>query len=302
MQALYKNDLTPKIISSFADAGVKNNAVFLDYYKRLRLLAMTMFKWNDLPETMNARYLEKCLYYSGLCCFCYDDNFGWLSLKCNPSAELNIYDESISYTAYSYNYTKDYDLKDIVLVRNNVERIPTDYTIRLFAERLYEAERAIEVNVKAQKTPVLIRCDEKQRLTLKNIYMKYDGNEPVIFGDKNLDISGIEVLKTEAPFVAKELEEYKASVWSEALTFLGINSTPFEKKERLVTDEVNSNNQMIMASADIMLATRQKACEEFNKRYGFNISVELRSYETMNEIIEDNNLIDFDENNETEES
>lgn len=278
MQSLYKNDLTPKILTQFGETAFKNDAVFLDYYKRLRLLAMTVFEWENLPETMNARYLEKMLYFKGLCCFCYDDNLGWLSLPCNPCSDLNIYDDSIKYNVYSNNYNKEYDLKDIVLIRNNYERIPTDFTIRLFSERLYEAERAIEVNVKAQKTPILIRCDEKQRLTLKNVYMKYDGNEPVIFGDKNLDISNVEVLKTDADFVAKELEEYKNTVWSEALTFLGINSTPFEKKERLVVDEVNSNNQMISASANVMLASRKQACKEFNKLTGLNINVKIREY------------------------
>lgn len=276
MQSLYKTDLTPKILSQFGETAFKNDAVFLDYYKRLRLLAMTVFEWENLPETMNARFLEKMLYFKGLCCFCYDSNLGWLSLPCNPCEELNIYDDSIKYNVYSNNYNKEYDLKDIVLIRNNYERIPTDFTIRLFSERLYEAERAIEVNVKAQKTPILIRCDEKQRLTLKNVYMKYDGNEPVIFGDKNLDISNVEVLKTDADFVAKELEEYKNTVWSEALTFLGINSTPFEKKERLVVDEVNSNNQMISASANVMLASRKQACKEFNKLTGLNINVKIR--------------------------
>lgn len=278
MQSLYKDDLTPKTLTQFGETAFKNDAVFLDYYKRLRLLAMTVFEWENLPETMNARYLEKMLYFKGLCCFCYDDNLGWLSLPCNPCSDLNIYDDSIKYNVYSNNYNKEYDLKDIVLIRNNYERIPTDFTIRLFSERLYEAERAIEVNVKAQKTPILIRCDEKQRLTLKNVYMKYDGNEPVIFGDKNLDISNVEVLKTDADFVAKELEEYKNTVWSEALTFLGINSTPFEKKERLVVDEVNSNNQMISASANVMLASRKQACKEFNKLTGLNINVKIREY------------------------
>ena len=285
MQALYKQDLTPNIISDFGNAATINNLTYQDYYKRLRLLALSMFEWENLPDTMDARYLEKSLYYFGLACFCYDWRMGWLSLRCIPSAELNIYEEAVSYTAYSINYTKEYPRDEIIIVRNNLERIPTDLTIRLFAQRLYEAERAIETNVKAQKTPVLIRCDEKQRLTLKNVYQKYDGNEPVIFGDKNLDLSGIEVLKTDAPFVAKELEQYKQAVFSEVLAFLGINSTPYEKSERLVKDEVNSNNQFVMMSAGTMLATRKNACEEFNKKYGYNINVRIRTYEEYKDLM-----------------
>lgn len=234
----------------------------------------------------------------GLACFNYDEVLGWLSLRCIPSAELNVYEESLKYTAYSINYTKTYNRDDIILVRNNLDQIPTDLTIQLFARRLYEAERTIDVNIKAQKTPVLIKCDEKQRLTLKNIYMQYDGNTPVIYGDKNLDITGFEVLQTSSPYVADKLQEYKRNVWSEALSFLGVNNVADEKAERLVTDEVNANNEMIDLSAQTMLLTRQQAAKEFNEKYGFNVSVKQRTFEEIKQLIEqsDNDVDEVKEN------
>ena len=276
---MHLNDVNPKTVSEFASTAALNNATYQDYYKRIRLLALTMFEWENLPYSMNARYLERSLYYFGLACFCPTFKFGWLSLPCLPSAEMNIYGESIQYTAYSSssNFYRTYARSDLVLVRNNYESIPTDLTIRLFARRLYEAERAIDTNIKAQKTPVLILCDEKQRLTLQNVYQKYDGNEPVIFGSKALDISGVEVLKTDAPFVADKLIQYKQNVWSDVLSFLGVNNTPYEKSAQLTSNEVNSNLQMLMLSAETMLATRQEAAEQYNKKTGSNISVKLRS-------------------------
>ena len=217
-----KHDFSPLLNpanKSFDTTAALNNATYLDYYKRLRLLALSMFEWENLPDSMNERFLEKTLYMYGLACFCYDDNLGWLSLRCIPSAELNVYEESLKYTAYSINYTKTFDRNDIILIRNNLDQLPTDMTIQLFARRLYECERTIDVNIKAQKTPVLVKCTEKQRLTLKNVYMNYDGNSPVIFGDKDLDTTGFEVLQTGAPFVADKLAEYKRNVWSEMLSF-----------------------------------------------------------------------------------
>lgn len=260
------------------ETAVLNNAVYLDYYKRLRLLALSMFEWDGLPESMNARFLERVLYETGLACFCNDESLGWLSLRCLPSDTLNVYGEANAYKAWSIGYEKTYPRDDIVLVRNNLDQIPTELTIRLFALRLFEAERSLEVNVKAQKTPVLIKCSEKQRLTLKNVYAKFEGNEPVIFGDKDLDIDGFSVLKTDAPFIADKLTDYKRNVWSEALSFLGVNNVASEKGERLLTDEVNANNQMIQLSAETMLLTRREAAEQFNKKYGGNISVRLRTY------------------------
>lgn len=274
----------------FDDTAALNNFTFIDFYKRLRLLALSMFKWENLPDTMNERFLEKTLYYMGIACFIKDDNLGFLNLKCLPSDYLNVYEEAYKYTAYSINYSKVYDLENLVLVRNNYENIPTDTTIQLFARRLYEAERTIDVNIKAQKTPVLVKCDEKQRLTLKNLYMNFDGNTPVIFGDKNLDITGVQVLETNAPYVADKLQEYKRNVWNECLSFLGVNNVETEKSERLISDEVNANSQMIQLSAQTMLLTRQQAAKEFNEKYGLNVSVSLRSFNDI-----DSNEFDFTE-------
>lgn len=268
--------------TQFEEAAALNMAVFSDYYKRLRLLALSLFEWENLPESMNERFLEQCLYWYGKAAIVNDENLGIINTKCTPSESLNIYGEATEYHCYSTGYDADFPLDDMVYVRNNLEALPTDATIQLFAQRLYEAERTIDVNVKAQKTPVIILCDEKQRLTMKNIYMKYDGNEPVIYGKKGLDIDDIKVLRTDAPFVADKLEEYKRNVWSEALSFLGINNVMTEKKERLVTGEVDANNQMIDLSAQTMLLTRELAADKFNKLWpGRNISVRQRSYQEI---------------------
>lgn len=282
-----KGDTNPKPIQQFLETAVLNKETFEDYYNRLRLLALTMFEWENLPDTMDSRYLEESLYYFGLACFCPDNRFGWLSLPCMPEDRLNIYGEAIKYTAYSRHtdYSKSYMRDEIILVRNNLQRIPTDMTVRLFARRLYEAERAIDVNIKAQKTPVLITCTDKQRLTLKNVYKKYDGNEPVIFGDKNLDISGVNVLKTDCPYVADKIIQYKQNVWSEFLSFIGVNNTPYEKSAQLVSDEINANNQMLMLSAETMLNTRKYACEKFNEKTGADINVKLRTYDDFAEML-----------------
>lgn len=268
--------------TQFEEAAALNMAVFSDYYKRLRLLALSLFEWENLPESMNERFLEQCLYWYGKAAIVNDENLGIINTKCTPSESLNIYGEATEYHCYSTGYDANFPLDDMVYVRNNLEALPTDATIQLFAQRLYEAERTIDVNIKAQKTPVIILCDEKQRLTMKNIYMKYDGNEPVIYGKKGLDIDDIKVLRTDAPFVADKLEEYKRNVWSEALSFLGINNVMTEKKERLLTGEVDANNQMIDLSAQTMLLTRELAAEKFNRLWpGRDISVRQRSYQEI---------------------
>lgn len=249
-----------------------------DYYDRLRLIALSLFEWEGLPESCNVRFLEKTLYLQGRTMFFKHDTLGYLNLRCTPSGRLNCYDEPVLYTANAIDITEDRERDDCVIIRNNLLERPTDNSIVLFASRLTEAERTIDTNIKAQKTPVMVRCDEKDRLSMVNLYKDYEGNTPLIVGSKSLDIEKIKVFKTDAPFVADKLQNYKHEIWNEALTFLGINNANSDKRERLVTDEVNANNEVISLNAAAMLLTRQMACEEINKKYGLTVSVKMREF------------------------
>lgn len=257
-----------------------NNMTANDYYDRLKLIAISLFEWEGLPKTCNQRHLENTLYTMGRALFYQDpDNKGYFNAKCTPSGTLNHYDEPLNFTAYSTVYNHTYDRNDCVLIRNNYLERPTDFSVTLFASRLTEAERTIDVNIKAQKTPILVRCDDKDRLTMKNLYRDYEGNEPFILGGKALNLEGLKVLKTDAPFVADKLQKYKHEIWNEALTFFGINNTNSDKRERLTDDEVNANNELIGVNAQAMLLTRQEACKWINEKYGLNVSVKMRNFE-----------------------
>lgn len=262
-------------------AALWNTQTFNYYYTRMRNIAMSVYRWEGLPESCNARFLEKQLYYRGLAAFVPDPDLGWLSLPVNPSNTINIYDEALRYDAFSINYSKMYDREDIVLVRNNLTCVPTDFAVRQFAVRLSNIERSIDVNVSAQKTPVMILCDDKQRLTMKNLYMQYDGNAPVIFGDKSLNPEAIRVLKTEAPFIVDKLAMHRAAIWSEFLTFIGISNVGTEKKERLTESEASANSGFYSMMNEVGLLTRREAAEELSKRINSEVTVVNRDEELM---------------------
>lgn len=264
--------------TTFDTAAKMNTATYNDYFMRLRQLAISMFEWSGMPESVDVRFLEKTLFMMGRAIFIRDNDLGYLTLKCTIGGNLNVYELPTDYTAYSIGYNKLYPADECVIIRNNYDELPTALTIQLFARRLYEVERTLDVNIRAQKTPVIIKCDEKQRLTMKNLYMQYDGNEPFIFGDKSLDTDNIKVLNTSAPFVSDKLMLYKHDIINEAMTFLGINNANTDKKERLVVPEVESNNDMVLMSAETMLKTRQIAAKQINKMFGLNVSVKIKEF------------------------
>ena len=256
-----------------------NNKTYIDYLNRLKLVAISLFNWKKLDDYCGvgaSRFLELSLYELGKACFVKDDELGYLTLKANPSDKLNIYNLPTKIMAWSLGYNKTYKLEDIVYILNNELQLPTADTLSLMAYRLYETERTIDVNLMAQKTPILIEGDTKTILTLKNIYMQYSGNTPFIFGNKNFDISGkLNAINTQAPYLIDKLETHKHNIWNDALTYLGINNANTDKKERLITNEVDSNNELINYYLNCFYKTRKKACDEINEKYGLDIELEL---------------------------
>lgn len=297
----------------FIDSALSNDATYWDYLERFKKIALSMFEWVNLPKTMNAMYLEKCLYYLGQATLLKDENYGFINTRASSNGYINIYGYPTSLNCYSYEYNStrklysglskenNNEFEECILVQNNWERIPTAGTLELFAYRLYEAEQTAMINIKSQKTPVLILTDEKQRLTMENLYSQYDGNKPVIFGDKNnLDDNKLKAISTEAPFVADKIMEYKKEIWNECLTFLGINNIVVDKKERLIEAEASQNNELINLNLQSYLAPRQEACKLFNEKYGLTgtdkeISVRVRSdlhniIKNMQSVVTDYNL------------
>lgn len=268
----------------FWEAYANNADTYIQYYNRLTELAISMFKWNNLPDTVDERYMELCLFSKGQAVFFKDEVIGYLVLPCNILGELSVYGEPVDVMAYSTNngYTKPLHIGnaepdgDGVIIHNNMLHTNSMLDVRMFSNRLYNLDRCVDVNANAQKTPVLIKCTQEQLLTLKQVYEKYDGNEPVIWGDKGLNVNDFSVLKTDAPYVADKIYTLKTQYWNEALTYLGISNMNFVKKERLISDEVLRSQGSTMASRYSRLSQREKAAKEINKLFGLNISVEYR--------------------------
>lgn len=267
--------------TKFSASAIGNKREYLFYLYRLMELSMSMFEWKNLPETVDARYLEMILFLEGKAIFFKDEALSkegdYLGLKFTYNGKLDFYNIPSRRRAYANNgYQRNLDEKNSVIIWNNYMHTNSYPSIELYAMRLWELDRIIDVNAKAQKTPVLIQGSEQQQLTLKNLYMQYDGNEPVIYGDKSLDLRSLTVLNTNAPYVADKIYTLKTQIWNEALTYLGISNTNFEKRERLISDEVMRAQGGTVASRYSRLTARREACEQINKMFGLNIECNYR--------------------------
>ena len=261
----------------FWESATRNNATYVQYYNRLTELSISMFEWKNLPDTVDERFMELALFSTGMAVFFEDEVLGYLALRTTISGQFNVYRIPINRRAFADNgYNRDLTIDNSVIIYNNMIHTNSMLDVRMFAEKLTDLDRTIQINARAQKTPVLIQCDENQRLTMVNLYKDFDGNTPVIYGDKNLNANGLTVLKTDAPYVADKLYMLKNEVWNEALTYLGISNINVQKKERLVSDEVVRNQGGVIASRYSRLESRRMACEQINKMFGLNIECDFR--------------------------
>ena len=259
------------------ESALLNNRTYLQYYNRLLELAINMYEWKNLPDTVDERFLELTLFSDGMAVYFRDEILGDLCLQTMIGGNLDVYRIPMERTAYAANgYQVRLDPANSVIIFNNYTHTNSMLDIEMYARRLYNIERTIDVNVNAQKTPVMVIGSESQRLTLKNLMMQYDGNEPFIYGDDKLNVNALNVLRLDAPYVADKLNILKRQIWNEALTYLGIENSNTEKKERLVTDEITSNLGGVEAQRFCRLNARRKAADQINAMFGTNITVGFR--------------------------
>ena len=129
------------------------------------------------------------------------------------------------------------------------------------------------------------------------MYKKYDGNAPVIYGDNALDTNNISILNTEAPYICDRIYELKTQLWNECLTMLGISNVSYQKKERLISDEVTRSQGGTIANRYSRLNTRKQACKQINAMFDLNVDCNFRKDVMLNEL-ENDDITEVEASNE----
>lgn len=266
----------PRKKRGFAQSAQENNAAFLSILNRLSNIVLARFSWSNLPDTVDERFLELTLLKEGQAMFFRDDAMGELCLPMAGGGQLDVYRiPTIRRAITSNGYHAERDRNNSVIIWNNLRHTASWPDVYFYARRLWDITRAIDTNIKAQKTPILIRCDESQRLSILNLYKQYEGNEPFLFGDSALSSSPLQVLSTGAPFVADKLETLYNHIFSDAMANFGVDAVLAQKKERLVTAEAEKASGSIEAVRQSDLLARRQAADEINRMFGLNVRVDF---------------------------
>ena len=263
---------------AFFRSMLANRWDYTQYEDMLFNIALSRFEWDGLPDTCDVRYLERALCWNGKAVYCRDETLGAdLTLKVALGGNFDVYGIPTQRECYGQNgYTIKRDPSNSVVIWNNMAHRPTFQWLTNFAMRMYDLDRTIDVNARAQKTPVLITCDENERLSFENIYAQFDGNRPVIYGSKALNKDNVQVLRTDAPYVSDKIYQLKVNIWNEAMACLGIANLAMQKKERLISSEVTQQMGGTLAQRYSFVQARQEAADKINKMFGTNITVKFR--------------------------
>lgn len=273
----YGNNLNfPKIKTNFGQSAAANAFAFEDYYYTLMDLAVSSFKYDNMPDSVDVRFLEITVFNQGYALFFKDEVMGFLGLPAMVNGVLDVYNLPVERRAYAANgYQNTLYKSNSVLIFNNFLHQPSSNMVYYYASRLWDYDQTIDINIKSQKTPILITCEENEKLTMENLYKQYDGNAPIIKGYKTINGDTFKVLKTDAPFVAPQLYELRTNIWNECLTKLGIANISQQKKERMISDEVQKLSAGAFAYRRSRLDARQQAIEQINKMFDLDIKVEF---------------------------
>lgn len=250
---------------------MSNNTTFQKYYNQFMLLALNIFEWCNLPDGIETRHIEKPLIETGYTFFYNDDEFGYVCLPCTITG-FNIYNEPTKVTINNQIIHKTMNVDDGVLILNNDLRTGLYPIIINYVSRLSEIETSINTNIYQQKFPFIIECSKDNEYSVRQMMKNIHENEPYILVKKKLDLMDIKVDDLSVPYVADKLLDDKKKIENELLTLFGLNNVG-DKKERLIVDEANANNDYINRNVDLLYKNRKLACDKINEKFGLNITV-----------------------------
>lgn len=257
---------------------IRNSEIYMYYRERLINLALAQFEWHGLPETCDRLYFEKSLLFNGKAAMGKVTGTDiWLGLDYIYKGTLDVYGYPTDIRLVPANGRNGLiEVDEWQFLFDNMTWASLMPKIDLYARLLWEVHNTYRSNLQQQITPYLIRTTRNESLGIKNLFNRIMGFQPVIEVKNSFDPESIQTIDTRVDFKGTELLENLKVLWAEALSMLGITAET-TKKERLLNDEITIDRQEDIISLNSRLLNRVDFCNKMNKKFGFDLSVNLSS-------------------------
>lgn len=261
-----------------------NSMQVREIFTRITNIALSRFKWINLPKSCNPQVLEMTLYFYGWALFFYDEDLGgFLHTPCTLPGPFNVYWQSINRHAYAFDYHKDYTIDNSVLIKNNHTMTPDYLPVWNYAPKIADGIRAIDVHTQTLKRPYLVKAPLKERDSIVKTLDKITDNEVAVIGEKGGGLDKIEVLTLPQTSNLSEMWANIKNYYNQVFNALGVKNNYTEKRERMITSEVEGEGNAIRHSLESALNQREFACELINDMYGLDVHVEANELEDFME-------------------
>lgn len=258
-----------------------NNIQYGEVFNRITNIALSRFKWINLPQTCRPEVLEMTLYFYGCALFFFDDEIGFIHTPVNLPGPFNVYYESIRRDAFSFEYHKQYTIENSVLIKGNHTMVPDYLTTWAYTPKIANCLRAIDVHTETLKRPYMVVCPDKVVNSARTVLQKISDNEIAIIGERLGDNGEIKILPLSSNSNLQDMWANVKNYYNQVFSSLGVKNSYTEKRERMITAEAEGEGNAIRHMLESELNERQIACERINEMFGLNVSVEANEIETF---------------------
>lgn len=247
-----------------------NQRIYLYYVDIITKMALSRFRWLNLPPTCDERYLEFTLITQGMASIAFPNKMRgtFLSLQAAPQGKLNMYDRPNRWLAIGQNGTRfSCDRTQGVVVYDNMTRYPLMSGIQLYANELTHLRITRRMNRMHQQIPFILTGPQEKRQDMVNLFKQVAGGEPAVLGTEDMQQIQYQALSTGVEFIGEELAVDEQNIWGRIYTMLGVKNTTL-KQERQTEDEIRAQAAPTELVSMSSLSERRKAANELNDRFG----------------------------------
>lgn len=251
-----------------------NTITYYSILQRTICIASRRFKWNNLPEGIPEWFIEWSMFWNESVGAAIDRNIGEIILPANNAGTVNIYGIPVEYNLIGTGYNERFKLEDCAILRDNFLGTSMFFILEPLINNVYESMRTRDMNLQNNKMPIFYSTSNKTKLTVENVFKKIQNNVIALFTGDTIRGDTFTAIPAIPPYIVDKLDTHIQDAWNDIYTVLGIQTQNIEKRERVQAAEVYASveqNQIFKHSA---IECRERWCEECNKKFGWNISVE----------------------------
>lgn len=261
------------------------------YIGKMIRLGQSVYEWNDIAT---GRLIERYLWEDGRCIVWNSPELGLTVSRCMEKG-WNVNGDAVLFQPV-FDMETDARIERPILSTAEcvaiydlpVKEVKRSDCLWLCAQ-IADVNDTIRTQVSNQKTPMVAYAGSKKMVEkLKSAIIDIASGIKALVLDMDMR-DQIQVLDFNAPYNVESLQQYLWSIESEMLEFLGIDSQDaFQKKERLIVDEQEGNDELLNYMLASGLKMRRYAADRINEMFGLGLDVNVQKLVRPLQDMEDN--------------